>query len=104
MTALTDTIRAVSADDRARLAALEMLGLAKAARDNAECLDAANEYQRHVAFAEHRLRQLSATRLEPRQEPEIPFAWVDRIGPGWLVIFCVTLTAAVFAVQLWGPW
>jgi hypothetical protein len=104
MTALTDTIRAVSADDRARMAALEMMGLAKAARDNAECLDAANEYQRHVAFAEQRLRQLSATRFDPLQEPEVPFAGVDKIGPGWLVIFCVTLTAAVFAVQFWGAW
>jgi hypothetical protein len=99
MTTLTDTIRHAQAEDRARMAALEMLGLAKAARDNADSAEAASEYQRHVAFAEQRLRHLSATRFEPLADAEFE---PDNRGNLFAVLMLALILFGTVGATLWG--
>jgi hypothetical protein len=95
---LTDTIRHMQAEDRARMAALEMLGLAKASRDSADSAEAASEYQRHVAFAEQRLRQLSATRFEPLADAEFE---PDNRGNLFAVLMLALILAGTVGATIW---
>lgn len=98
MTTLTDTIRHAQAEERTRMAALDMLEYAKSARDRADSLEGANEYQRHVQFAEHRLRQLIATAFEPLAPPEFK---PDQRGNLFGVMVLALILAGIAATTLW---
>jgi hypothetical protein len=95
---LTDTIRAAQAEDRARMAALEMLELAKASRDNADSAEAASEYQRHVDFAEQRLRHLIATCFEPLAAAEFE---PDNRGNLFTVLMLALILAGTVGATIW---
>jgi hypothetical protein len=96
---ITDQIRATQAEDGARRACLNMLQTAKVRRDSADDIGTVNEYQRHVAFFEHRLRQLAATdRFEPLAPPE---PTPSRSGPVFFVALCLAISVAVVIAAIW---
>jgi hypothetical protein len=96
---ITDQIRATPAEDGARRACLDMLQTAKRRRDTADDIGTVNEYQRHVAFFEHRLRQLAATeRFEPLAPPEPA---PPRARPVTFAGFCLAIASAVVIAAIW---